>query len=245
MIVKDPATRATAASRSPCSIEAACSVSSRQIRHEKGRRPSGPPVLFPCVGGRLIPPRLRLGLALATSVRGPWFSTLAPGLAAETDLLRHRATAFRVVLGDHRIVGLQAITLAILGRGQAVGRQMAAQRLVRLAVDQRDDVILGRERLARGDRWYILGRRFGRRSGLAAGVRAARRPSRASCPGRRELHRRSCGCWGCRAKQSSVRLPVRRHWYQWCRGTSVTPLVRVYVAMRNSASTPGPTSYTT
>ena len=67
--------------------------------------------------------------------------------------MRHLPTRFRIILGDHRIVGLQLVAFAILFGCQAVAGQMPAQRLVGLAVDQGDDVILRRERLARGYGW--------------------------------------------------------------------------------------------
>ncbi len=62
-------------------------------------------------------------------------------LATEPNALGHRATCFRIGRSDHGIIGLQAITLAILHRRHAVSREVAAQRLLGLAIDHADDVI--------------------------------------------------------------------------------------------------------
>jgi len=106
---------------------------------------------------------------LRTDTAGGVVGLACTRLAAEADLLGHRAAAFRVTLGNHRIVGLQAIAFAIFRRGHAMRREMTAQGLVRLAIDHRDDVILRRQRLTRRDGRRIFGRglRLGRRTGRA------------------------------------------------------------------------------
>lgn len=69
-------------------------------------------------------------------------------LFAEADLGRHGAPGFRIALRDHRIGFRQAIALPILFGGEIVRREMALQGLVRLAVDQADDVFARRQALA-------------------------------------------------------------------------------------------------
>src|SRR5688500_9570759 len=68
-------------------------------------------------------------------------------LTAKTNLPGHFATYLRITLRDHWVVGLEAEPFTILGGGQAVSRQVPLERLVRLAIDHRDDVILGSQRL--------------------------------------------------------------------------------------------------
>jgi hypothetical protein len=61
--------------------------------------------------------------------------------ACEAYFLGKIAPHIGVSRGHHRIVGLEAVTLAILGRRKTMAGQMGLERLVGLAIDQRDDVI--------------------------------------------------------------------------------------------------------
>ena len=76
---------------------------------------------------------------------------------SEPDLVHQLASGFRVSGRNHRVVRLEPITLTIVTSGETMTRHVPLQRLVRLAIDQRDDLVLGRER-------------FPGKSMLAAGV---------------------------------------------------------------------------
>ena len=134
-----------------------------------------------------MPSRLRPEVAAGSAgsaVCGTGASRRSSGWATEPVLLRKRAPFRAVFGGNHRIIGLQPVTRAILVRGQPVLAQMPLERGVGFPVDHADDAAGGRERLARAHR-----RRALRRCRLGSGFDGHARQSAEGCVHRREKRR--------------------------------------------------------
>jgi hypothetical protein len=75
--------------------------------------------------------------------------------ASQADGPRELRALLGVARGDYRVVGGQAVALPVAARVQAVGAQVALERLVGLAVDEAGDAVVSDRLADLSGRWLL------------------------------------------------------------------------------------------